>query len=183
MDIIQNAIKKRSRDVAMNLAGMMILLTYAFWRTVSESEGVNYIISCLVILIPTIVFFLSVFPRARGFIDFTKSKVWRELEKRGYADEFISTIDSELRDNCLLESEDGYDLNFFITQKWIVLISRNGSTIGKTEEISRMYNTTRSTIAIRFNDGSYFSGKCTGYPIEFIQMCKEVLPDINYERE
>jgi len=184
MDRIQDALRKHSTRAAITLICLMILFIYLFFALAS-AEGENYVMS-FAMLISAIFFFLFLFPIARGCIDITKNRTWRKLDELGYADKFISTIDSELRNNCLLEhNEKTYDLILFITQTWFVLISNDGSTIRKTKEISQIYNdTTLDAIVIEFHDGSYFAGGGNAQRRrKVIRMCEEVLPNIGYKSE
>ena len=189
MKIIQEALKKNSRYVSTELVFMMIFCACFCFGVIlnpgAENNIIVCIIVCLIVLLYATFFFLFSFPKARGIIDITKNKTWQELQAHEYADEFILSIDSELKNYLLLEyKEKNRNLNLFITQTWFVLISRNGSTIRKTAEISHMYKDTElDTLVVEFKDGSYLASDCYWDKDKIIQMCKEVLPNISYERE
>ena len=184
MEKIQGILIKHSKNNAIVLLIFMIPLTCIISSFLAEMSALS-IISSLLLTGFSVPVLLPMFSTAKGFGDITKNKVWKELMNREYADEFIFSIDSELRDNFRLEyKEKNNGLHLIITKEWFILISNVMSTIRKTEEVERMYeNRRKDELVIKFTDGSYLSGDCCFNRPDFIRMCNKAMPNFTRQRE
>lgn len=195
METIQKAIRESSISIVFILAGILIMLAVIFGCLIFSptAEGYtkvqwNVVLALFAIIAVTISIFLS--RRVMECVDIKKSKVWQALQQRGYADEFISSIDSELKNNLLVKFEDKrYKLHLFVTPTWFVFISRNGSIIRKTEEVVWIYSkmpkgvtsaNNKDILVVGFRDGSVFDNFCFLSCANIIAVCQDNLPNISY---
>ncbi|HHV30047.1 MAG TPA: hypothetical protein GXX73_10735 [Clostridium sp.] len=195
METIQKAIRESSISIIFKLAGVLIMLAIIFCCLIFSpaAEGYtkvqwNVVLALFAIIAVTISIFLV--KKIMESVDIKKSKVWQALQQRGYADEFISSIDSELKNNLLIKFEDKrYKLHLFVTPTWFVFISRNGSTIRKTEEVVWIYSkmpqgvtsaNNKDILIVGFRDGSVFNNFCFLSCAKIIEVCQDKLPNISY---
>ncbi|NLY43743.1 MAG: hypothetical protein GX066_07215 [Clostridiaceae bacterium] len=151
---------------------------------------VQWIIILALVAVISITISIFLARKIMDSLDIKRSKVWQDLRKRGYENDFISSIDYEINHNLLVKFEDkNYKLHLFVTRAWFIFISRNGSTIRKTEEVVWMYSKMpqgvtfdngKDMLIIGFRDGSVFNNYCFLSCAKIIAACKNKLPNISY---
>jgi len=156
-----------------------------------EHSGRLIIVVILIITFQITMLFLFVMRIRRAFW-FKYSKAGKSLLKYNLAEEFISTIDSELLETSIVEYEHKpYKLRLIITPKWFIYISRNGSVIRKRDDIvkaSLEYSTEGGIdhgsvrlLVLSFSDGTQFTTHC-GYAYnDIVSTIREAIPDVGNE--
>jgi|GEM_PF-4202913 len=112
---------------------------------------------------------------------FFGSKVFKKLEELGYADEFVNTIDEEMKNDIIVKTcEDKNQHNLFITKTWFIHITSNKSIIRKISDISGISRVLRSNSRhaafVEFKDGSSFLSEY--FCDEIIRIFKKRFPDL-----
>jgi len=117
---------------------------------------------------------------------FIGSLLYKSLEKLGYANEFVKTIDYEVKNDLIIDyHNEDYKISFFVTKTWFVYISPSSSVIRKLSEIStvsrkiktsRRRKIERNILHIDFTDGSYFTELFSFASDEIFELFKEEFP-------
>lgn len=137
-----------------------------------------------------IIFFLSLLlifiinnPSVKGC--FRDSLLYKSLEKLGYANEFVNTIDNEIKNELKINFYNkNYKISVFVTKTWLVYISSNNSTIRKVSEISKVYKRistgghTNEVFHIDFTDGSCFDDVCNFACDDILELFEKEFPSI-----
>jgi len=72
-------------------------------------------------------------------ISFESTKLYKKLEKNGYLDEFIETINEEIKsENAIKYSCDIMGVGLLVTKTWFVYITKVDPIIEKTEDIIKV---------------------------------------------
>lgn len=136
---------------------LFILATYIL-EILSIKDLLAFIIVCLVCIIYAILYQCI----SRKEIAFNKTKMYDELKKYDYLNEFINTIDLEINsDKTIKYYDDIYRVGLIITETWFVFISSNNPKIRKTNEIyeitESLTNSSKYIWSVKFKDNSYFN--------------------------
>lgn len=195
MKEILNAVREANMSIIIILSSILTLLVVIFVLIVLQGMAKEYsfiqwvfLIICALIIIAIIVVFL--FQRIFIIMNFENSREHKELAHLSYVDEFNSSIETEMGQNLLAEYKNkNYKMHIFITSRWFIFISKNGSIIRKNEDIARIYAKTPQfgfsdysldILVIEFFDGSSFQNSCFLAIDEIISICKEQLPNVDY---
>ena len=187
MELIEQALqyaaaKRKKFALIWILLGYVVIMVVVLSRVNSQGKVVTAFVFAMLTLI-TIVLHQVKFRNSHK--EFTETPVFKALDQLGYSQEFLSTIDLELRHDLRLKYSDGiYGLTMFVTKTWFLLISKNGSIIRKFTDIARIYegfapNSSRHYLVIDFIDGSYFTNTCDCD--ELIELMQQEFPMITYE--
>lgn len=112
---------------------------------------------------------------------FFSSKVYKELKELGYTDEFVNTVDEEIKNDIDVRlCEEKNQINLFITKTWFIYITTNESIIRKVSDISKIYTILRSNskhaVCIEFTDGEFFSSE--DYYDDIWEIFEKKFPDL-----
>lgn len=187
MELLERAmeyahVQRKKHAVIWIILGYCVIM-FAVFGQVSQ---IGQVVTALVFVTLTIITIVLAHLKSRkSHIRLKDSKLYKELEEMGDAEEFLATIDSELNHELRFTYRDSnYHLTMYITKTWLVFISSYGSIIRKLEEVLRIYpsfspNNSRHYLVIDFKDGSFFTNKCDSD--EMIELMKEKVPFISYE--
>lgn len=93
-------------------------------------------------LIPTTGFLLGMKLEETLFktkkVDFNKTKLYKNLEKKGYLNEFIDTINKEINNESTIKYYDESGHGLLITETWFVFINSSYPKFVKTSEIVKI---------------------------------------------
>ena len=169
MEQIEKAYRYVSAKRLWNAIGWFFCGVFAFLmgllQAIQEDDFIRTMIfaALLVITLASCVF-VVVRSKKRGFLH---SPIYKSLVELGYADEFLNTIDSEMRYNLKIHYTYGaYPLNLFVTETWLIFISINNSIIRKVADVSRVSKVfspvgrQSDLLCIEFIDGKFFYEPC-----------------------
>lgn len=71
-------------------------------------------------------------------VKFNKTKLYKKLEKKGYLNEFIATINKEINDESTIKYYDECGQGLLITKTWFVFINLSYPEFVKTSEIIKI---------------------------------------------
>ena len=134
--------RKQLTVMSLILFWLFIVAVYNIIAFSAESDSIFLFVmlGLLVFSLVSCVFFaVSAAQRFMSAVDPKKSRAWKRLVESRYADTFMLNIDDELNDaSTITYHDDSFRfLRFWLTPKWIILISSSGSIIHRRSELTR----------------------------------------------
>lgn len=185
MKFIEKILKKSyNKKYKINIILIFTFLSMILCSILSyfKVEGLPVLIACLLIFLLYLICQFYYRKRYNNEFDFNRTKMYKELVKKGYLAEFINTIDSEINSEKTIKYyNDIYETGLLITETWFVFISSMNPKIRKTSEIYKITesidNFSKILCSIQFKDNSYFNTKYIEFD-EIKRKIKEKYPSI-----
>ena len=159
--------------VSVGLARGIIVGLFDSTLQLTRLEKIIPLLLLFVVLPITLIAGMKATKRIRGTLDPLKSDVWWRFVKLGDSYEFLENIDYELRSASTASYMQNQPqlLGFWLTSKWIILISARGSVIRRRTDLSLAYARTplfstgaryggTEYIYLKFVDGLTMSTRC-----------------------
>lgn len=149
MEFIEEVLTKSEKDHKVFLLAT-ILAIICFYLVIPiavfvfiKSKILPFIFMLVGILIPIVGFLLGVKIGNKIFnlkrIDFTKSKLYKKLEKEGIVEQFKTDINKEYNKKTTIKYCDEFsNVGLLVTETWFVFIDAKEPKYAKTEEVLKI---------------------------------------------
>ena len=148
MEYIEEVLAKCKKDDKSNVVGTILAGVFFFVTFLiviiffNGSKLLGLMLFLVAFLMSTIGFLLGTILGKIFFnikkVKFNKTKMYKKLEKRGYLNEFIDTINKEINNESTIKYYDESGHGLLITETWFVFIDSLYPKFIKTSEIVKI---------------------------------------------
>lgn len=177
MKFIEDVLKKSYQLKYKSIITLSFALLFLFEIWLLEALSVKDFLAFIIVVLNILFYIILrriVLSTLSNRFNFYKTKMYDEIKKSGYLNEFINTIDIEINSPRTIKYyNDIRKVGLLITETWFLLISSRNPKIRKTNEIYKIgeHVNTHSRIhcSIQFKDNS-----CVNEYIEYDEIKKEL---------
>lgn len=184
MEFIEGILKKSYKQKQKNIITFTFALLFIFEMWILELLSIKDLLAFIIVVINILAYIIlkkTILSIIQIKFDFDKTKMFKEIKKNGYLNEFRNTIDLEINSSKTIKYyNDITKIGLIITKTWFIIISSQKPKIRKTTDIYKIseHVNTRSRIycSIQFKDNSYINEYIEYEKIK--NKLKEKYPDI-----
>ena len=165
MEFIKGILKESYKQKLRSIITFTFAFLFIFEMWILELLSIKDLFAFIIVVITVLAYIVlkkTLLSIMQTKFDFDKTKMFKEIKKNGYLNEFRNTIDLEINSSKTIKYYDNIKkIGLIITETWFILISSQKPKVRKTTDIHKIsehVNTSsRIYCSIQFKDNSYIN--------------------------